>query len=508
MSTRMQSQSKFHHAAWYACVLMAALCCTSAAIGETIIEDTFADGGVTDGADPLDVSWTSLSNATTTVVNDAVIGDGNALQATSTGAFSRVAADVSPITLSKNREKIKIEFDLHPTVLLNAGDGIRFGLRNSSLNGGGLYDGYYARYDTGTQDNVDLMADANTTFGGGTQESVSTDDNASPLSDTGAHHAVFSVQLTDSGRVDLRSRMDTHVVSGVHTSGINTTFNQIGFQTGGTSGQSFNFDNYRITRWTNRFDDTFDVGSPATRGNEAADPNDTQWYRSNTSDVLSVVSDDGAGQIGSNDALSVDNTGTFRRLITNFNTASLEQVGHAVELSFDVRLQAEPTVNTGGAFRFGLFNSHGTLYNTDADNNMDNDDDGYHVQLAAGSGSGFLVQEFVGDGSILGGGTANQTIDTTSFSLADALPHYVVLRLTRVLTGMQAELWVDGELQASGIDTDGYFTTFNEVAFGTGNLELDYLLDNVVVDVLIPTPAALPAGLALLGLVAARRRIV
>jgi hypothetical protein len=82
------------------------------------------------------------------------------------------------------------------------------------------------------------------------------------------------------------------------------------------------------------FDDTFDVGAPPTRGDDADDPLDLQWYKS-TNTVLSVVDD--APGIGSGDALNLDNSLSFGKFGGNVETVLLDDLGDAATLSFDFR---------------------------------------------------------------------------------------------------------------------------------------------------------------------------
>lgn len=503
--TKMTNATRFVHA------LAVALLAASPALAGTIIDDPFTDGGVTDGADPLDTAWSG--SATLSVANDATIGSGNAMVVDTTGTFQSALTDFGTITLSEDREKLKLEFEINFTTVQNSNAGFRTGFRDpsSSTGSGTQIDQYDVQWDTGANTDAQIAGGGTGTFGGTAQEFFPQDTNASPLSATDTRfYGSFSVQLTTASRVDLRARMGSRVVDAADTTSVYKTFDQTGFQIGSVANNDFNIDNFKVTRWINRIDDTFDVGATPSRNDDGDDPNDTEWYRITTSatgTVLSVAGDDAAGEIGSNDAMLVDNSSSFRRIVTHFESVALEKSGDTIEVGFDVRVPTLPAA-TGGAFRFGLFNSKGTLFTADGQGTPDDDDEGYHIQVGVGTGNSLLVQEFDGaDDVFLGGSTPNQTVATGSFNIADTLPQYMVMRLTRTADGLRMEYFVDGQLVASGVDTSSPFYTFDELAIGTGNANFDYYLDNVVVDVMfVPTPAALPAGLAAMGLALARRR--
>jgi hypothetical protein len=245
------------------------------------------------------------------------------------------------------------------------------------------------------------------------------------------------------------------------------------------------------------FDDTFDVGAPPTRGDDAADPLDLQWYRSTTA-TLSVV-DDAAG-IGSSNALNVDNTSGFAKLGSNFELVLLDDLGDVATLSFDVRrLTAGTPTGTAPSFRFGLYDSGGTALTGDTPNILSNtaNDNGYFIILNVGNSGAAAVRETPEQNGILGGPTAaNQlALGTGSGAAFDGLneadPHQVVMTLTRVAAGVKIEATVDGttviDVFDAGIDPDtdlpaGLFVTeFDVVGFGIGSSSVvfDYRLDNV-----------------------------
>jgi hypothetical protein len=249
------------------------------------------------------------------------------------------------------------------------------------------------------------------------------------------------------------------------------------------------------------FDDTFDVGAPPTRSDDAADPLDLQWYKLSSA-TLSVAGD--AAGIGSGNALNVDNTSGFAKLGSNFELVLLDDLGDVATLSFDVRrLAAGTPMGTLPTFRFGLFDSGGSPLTADTATvilHNTHDDNGYHIQLNVGQSGATSLRETPEQNGILGGPTApNQlTLGTGSGAAFDGLndtdPHEIVLTLTRVANGISVRVGVDGttviDVTDEGIDPDtdlpaGLFVTeFDVVGFGIGSsgVVFDYRLDNVRLD--------------------------
>lgn len=486
----------------------AALLISAPAPGDTIIDDPFTDGGVSNGADPLDSSWGGSGSSTRTVADDPVIGDDNAMFIDTSSTFSNTTTSFTAITLDPGvRDKLRVEFDLHITEspVPTQSDGFRFGLRNSSAG-----TQYHARYNTtatdGTATGAILAKNGDGTFGGGGQiDLISSDPNASSLNDNNRHYARFTVQYTSAGRVDVRGRIDTQVIAAADTgagpASINTTFNQAGFQNGGAV-MDYAIDNYRITRWRGVLDDTFDVGATPTTGNDGDDPNDGAWGTFGTGASISIVSDDNvsAGEIGSNNALLLTTGGTFNKARTTFAKQALG-VGNTLSASFDFRLL--DVENATGGFRFGLYN----------DGNHQQSDTGYFVSMGTGTSNGLSFTEdpttggdFLGGGGTLGlGGTGASILD-------ESVAHLAELLLKRVDTDtVLIEFFLDGRLihsvtDTSAINNNTLNTVFGAFGVSSGNSANDIVIDNVVIDFMIPTPAALPTGLILIGGLAMRRR--
>lgn len=242
--------------------------------------------------------------------------------------------------------------------------------------------------------------------------------------------------------------------------------------------------------------------------------------RSNSSITVGVASDatvaGAPAEIGSGNALDVVSTTTSNRpLVANFASVTLAD-GDKLALSFDARVTENPIDVSDRKFRFGLYNSGGTVV---TDNNSEaattDDDLGYFVQVDTGSDTAGATIDVRGDNlpesgnSFLGGsGTNSVSLNATdpAFALDDNDAHEFVLTLMRVGDELNLTLTFDGMV----VDSNGGFTggsnptaltfTYNEIALGTNGASIDYRIDNVNVDF---TPIPEPAGLALIGLAGA-----
>jgi len=271
------------------------------------------------------------------------------------------------------------------------------------------------------------------------------------------------------------------------------------------------------------FDDTFDVGAPPSRNDDAADPLDRQWYK-NHSTALSVVDD--TGGIGSGNALNSDNTnvgfGSFGKFAANFPTVSLNNVGDRAVLSFDVRRLTSGTPSgSGPSFRFGLYDNDDSPLTSDSSNNILSntaDDIGYRLNLNVGSPGAFATREGPESSGILGGpvganevGLAN-ALGNPFAGLNDSGPHDVVTTLLRTGGGVRILVDVDGttviDATDDGIDPDtnmpaGLFVTdFDVVGFGIGssNVAYDFRVDNIGLEF---TPVPETGSLALVAVAGA-----
>jgi hypothetical protein len=247
--------------------------------------------------------------------------------------------------------------------------------------------------------------------------------------------------------------------------------------------------------------DTFDVGSPATRGNDPADSLDAAWWSAQNTPLLTIVSD--TGGINHGNALQVDtsNGGNGRQVFANqFGNVSLgANVGDSLKLSFAFRFTTIVT-GDGTTLLFGLYNDNGTTITADNQKPTSDDDAGYFAAIGFGTFSAASVMRETGSGGALmsGNDIADTTTGSSPIAINDLLAHTATFTLTRSASdAVHLELTIDGVSRASGEDSPLILTTFNELAFLNEAKELDYLVDNVKLEI-IPVPE--PGALALLGL--------
>lgn len=223
--------------------------------------------------------------------------------------------------------------------------------------------------------------------------------------------------------------------------------------------------------------DDFESGNPGYFRNGAA--------------ALVSVTDDSSG-IGTNNALLHDPNGnTFRKLVRTFSAFTLAETGDFLELTFDMRFPSgAPTENSQG-FRFGLYNSNGTLPTADGQN-LTGDDFGFYAALGTGGTEGRFIFETEANG-FLGGGTQNQLSGAGGITINDADTQNIVFRLERVATGLEIDLSLNGASILSVIDTSPVTYTFDQIGVGLGNVSSAndaYLSDNVQLTA-IPEPSSL-----------------
>jgi len=261
-------------------------------------------------------------------------------------------------------------------------------------------------------------------------------------------------------------------------------------------------------------DDTFDIPTDgATRGNDAADPNDTAWWKADSGNDpgLSVV------ELTSPDyALQVDPGSIFEPFVGSFSGFTLTNVGDSITLTYQVRQLSQG----GGGLIGGLYNDNGTPTTADNDNSAD-DDFGYHVNIGtpggANNGSTPLLKETSSTGRPTQGTRFNITPTlSTGFAFGAGGFHDVtmVIEKTAATEATVSVSW-SGDTNGNtivGIDDGsqggGAFFTFNEVMFASGSSN-NWQVDNVVVTTnTIPEPSTYAAIMALgaLGVLLIRRR--
>ena len=217
------------------------------------------------------------------------------------------------------------------------------------------------------------------------------------------------------------------------------------------------------------------------------DGNRNGWYL--TSGGSASLADDSPG-IGSGNALfmTVSGGSTQRRLVANFNAVELLNVGDMISLRFDFRITGARDTNADGGFRFGLFDSRGTLQTSDTGNGASSgnasDDAGYFAMVSLGLRSrARLVEERGEDPHLLGGTDLKfHHTDDDFGGIDDALKHAAVFTIRR--TGSNAiglELMVDGKKTSSGEVSGDLRTRFDEIGFAGTNSSCNFVIDNIEV---------------------------
>ncbi|MCH8513978.1 MAG: hypothetical protein LAT83_20315, partial [Kiritimatiellae bacterium] len=188
------------------------------------------------------------------------------------------------------------------------------------------------------------------------------------------------------------------------------------------------------------------------------------WYSALGLGRVRAVEDTVLGGAG-NTALEMFSPDTFRRMSGQFTATTLSAtVGEALQLSFDMRFTEAPASNIYG-FRFGLFNSNGTLMtqsnpNGNSQPTVQDDDFGYYIRMATGPATATteLIREPAGNNP-LGGpvvpGEAILTNSATPTRIEDQLVHNFVFTLTRLSGGdIGLSVLMDGNLIGSAVETN------------------------------------------------------
>jgi PEP-CTERM motif len=174
----------------------AAFTLSSSAFAATIVSDTFTDGGVTDGADAQDVSWSALFNlngGSPSVANTGSLpGTGNALNADASSTFSAITAAL-PTDTALNLaigDTLTFSFNaLYTQAPVNVGSGFRFGIASGNYAVGVLV-------NTGTTAGFSIAHDLDNTAGtnfltGGGNHALGFS-TGSAAGDTGTNNVTFT----------------------------------------------------------------------------------------------------------------------------------------------------------------------------------------------------------------------------------------------------------------------------------------------------------------------------
>ncbi|MEM1164713.1 MAG: hypothetical protein AAGI30_00305 [Planctomycetota bacterium] len=228
------------------------------------------------------------------------------------------------------------------------------------------------------------------------------------------------------------------------------------------------------------------------------------WFAGRGTSGIDLSVTDDQGGIGNGSALLVDitNTSSNRAAIANVLPAVLE-LGDRAVLEATVRAIDDvsgPTnpLRSDRGFRFGIYDSAGTMVTGDMGGPTTDDDLGYVVQADVGdpqtSGSADRTVDIRFDlaGTLLGGSqdSFGANSNTVGFGLDDSDPKTYVLVLERVpddtggdgvdgIDDMRVSLIVDGQVAEVDEHPDPATFIFDQIVFGTNADQLRFALDDV-----------------------------
>jgi hypothetical protein len=235
-----------------AMMLVAFLPLTARAAPITWLNDTFTDGGRTNGADALDTAWYFTNGPTVTVGTDLSL----TTTSTSTSIFRRLAGEFTAQSLTNVGDSITLSMDFKMTSLGTSGNtnrAFRVGLFNtnsSSLTADSTTTaestvtnlsndtGYFVGIGTGTTGTTSLMREDGTgaSFMAGSDIAYLTPTGGlSPqIGDLLAHTLIFKITKDSASTVLVDFTLDGGSVDLTAGGGTTTytTFNEVGFSNG------------------------------------------------------------------------------------------------------------------------------------------------------------------------------------------------------------------------------------------------------------------------------------
>ena len=219
----------------------------------SILQDSFDDGDST--ANP---AWYLVkAESSATVVNDAILGGGNALEfnnlhsgsnpTTAPFAQKGVAANFNTVSLQPG-ESLELSFDFRLQSVIDQSGSFRFGLAyddpsngtpfasDGSFNGSTAGDddySYFVGMSSGASTGLAIREDNGTSSGFMAGADLVTDKGSGSytLNDTAAHNVVFTIarSATESRR-DFSVVIDgVEVATGFDTFNVKANFNEVGF---------------------------------------------------------------------------------------------------------------------------------------------------------------------------------------------------------------------------------------------------------------------------------------
>ncbi len=247
---------------------------------------------------------------------------------------------------------------------------------------------------------------------------------------------------------------------------------------------------------TTTFNDTFDVGTNPTVGDDAGDPNDTAWTTAN--DVS--ISVNTGNQLGSGNSLDGNVSGSLNLTSTTFSTQTLSSVGDSLSISFDYAYNGAAG-QTEYIPAFGLYDSsidegyYGRVDNTSL--RIFQEDDSASGYLAGSDSTSDLVQVFASNYSYGG-----QEV-RFGLTLTRTASNEVTIAMSIVDPADSGN-----NVSFSGVDSTGALIAFD--TFALRSRSTDFYMDNVTLEYsAVPEPGAfalIAGSLALFAIMIRRRQ--
>lgn len=244
--------------------------------------------------------------------------------------------------------------------------------------------------------------------------------------------------------------------------------------------------------------DTFDVGASPTVGDDPDDPLDIAW-------TLSKPSVSGRGLVLETlnglpgDSLrNEDGSLKYRASLGHLPAAvTLASIGDTLSLQVDFKYRVSG--NVPDAYRLGLFDSSGA---------------GYFFRFGNGTARQIAITKDDGTGFTMDDEGLTDLITATDASVpsfTSTSAYDLGIELSRTAAGLQVTATVD-DYSLTYEETASPQFVFDTVASGSGDTNIDWHIDNVLVDatvVPVPEPSAVAlAGVASLGLLVRSRRFL
>lgn len=243
--------------------LAALLCLVTAQAQSVIVNDPFTDGGRTNGADPLDIPWFSLTTSPVlSVVDDSGgLGSGNALQAAPDTNVQLVGVVPTITTLANVGESLVLTMDFRFNVApVGSFSGFRFGLFNSNgtsvtgdnsgVAGPAANDfGYGFTFGTGAASNnaVSIFKSASGVPLASTGGSITATGTPFTVSNALAHHLQITLTRLTATSLGIEFRFDGSVVAtATDASSPFISFDEIYAVTNAQSGRNYLLDNVTL----------------------------------------------------------------------------------------------------------------------------------------------------------------------------------------------------------------------------------------------------------------------